>query len=212
MSVHVKKQFWFFFSLRSYSASIIFRVQELHVSILIPETMILLFFCFCWSGLWEKESNVPTAGDMRDFPAGHGTIDTFLYMLYRFLSMREVVSARCQLNNYQARLWIGCNGLWSGAFLITHLAKWWAESWTWTSNAMQNKQKNNAMQKCDKLTLPRPRRGLSQVGDQTHEQEDEPSQGRDSLKNFFWLFKVSLSKSIYQSSASGYHNFQETCD
>ena len=77
---------------------------------------------------------------------------------------------------------------------------------------MQNKQKNNAMQNCDKLTLPRPRRGLSQVGDQTHEQEDEPSQGRDSLKNFFWLFKVSLSKSIYQSSASGYHNFQETCD
>ena len=103
MSVHVKKQFWFFFSLRSYSASIIFRVQELHVSILIPETMILLFFCFLLIRLWEKESNVPTAGDMRDFPAGHGTIDTFLYMLYRFLSMREVVSARCHLNNYQAR-------------------------------------------------------------------------------------------------------------
>ena len=38
------------------------------------------------------------------------------------------------------------------------------------------------MQKCDKLTLPRPRRGLNQEGDQTHEQEDEPSQGRDSLK------------------------------
>ena len=53
---------------------------------------------------------------------------------------------------------------------------------------MQNKQKNNAIQKCDKLTLPRPRRGLSQVGDQTHEQEDEPSQGRDSLKNFFFGF------------------------
>ena len=188
MSVHVKKQFWFFFSLRSYSASIIFRVQELHVSILIPETMILLFFCFLLIRLWEKESNVPTAGDMRDFPAGHGTIDTFLYMLYRFLSIREVVSARCQLNNYQARLWIGCNGLWWGAFLITHLAKWWAESWTWTNNAMQNKQKNNAMQKCDKLTLPRPRRGLNQEGDQTHEQEDEPSQGRDSLKNFFLAF------------------------
>ena len=53
---------------------------------------------------------------------------------------------------------------------------------------MQNKQKNNAMQKCDKLTLPRPRRGLNQEGDQTHEQEDEPSQGRDSLKNFFLFF------------------------
>ena len=38
------------------------------------------------------------------------------------------------------------------------------------------------MQKCAKLTLPRPRRGLNQVGDQTHEQEDEPSLGRDSLK------------------------------
>ena len=50
---------------------------------------------------------------------------------------------------------------------------------------MQNKQKNNAIQKCDKLTLPRPRRGLSQVGDQTHVQEDEPSQGRDSLKKHF---------------------------
>ena len=55
---------------------------------------------------------------------------------------------------------------------------------------MQNKQKNNAMQKCDKLTLPRPRRGLNQEGDQTHEQEDEPSQGRDSLKKTLWLFIV----------------------
>ena len=50
-------------------------------------------------------------------------------------------------------------------------------------------KKNNAMQKCDKLTLPRPRRGLNQEGDQTHEQEDEPSQGRDSLKNFFGFLK-----------------------
>ena len=48
---------------------------------------------------------------------------------------------------------------------------------TWTPNAMQ---------KSDKLTLPRPRRGLSQEGDQTHEQEDEPSQGRDSLTKTLW--------------------------
>ena len=63
------------------------------------------------------------------------------------------------------------------------------------------------MQECAKLTLPRPRRGLNQVGDQTHEQEDEPSLGRDSLKKkALWLFIV------FQSSASGYHNFQVTCD
>ena len=57
MSVHVKKQFWFFFSLRSYSASIIFRVQELHVSILIPETMILLFFVD--QGFGKKKATCP---------------------------------------------------------------------------------------------------------------------------------------------------------
>ena len=49
------------------------------------------------------------------------------------------------------------------------------------------------MQKCAKLTLPRPRRGLNQVGDQTHEQEDEPSLGRDSLKKntlAFYSFSI----------------------
>ena len=58
------------------------------------------------------------------------------------------------------------------------------------------------MQKYAKLPLPRPRRGLNQVGDQTHEQEDEPSRGHDSLKKTLCLFIVSVSKSIYQS----YHN------
>ena len=166
------------------------------------------FFGFCWSGLWEKESNVPTAGDMRDFPAGHGTIDTFLYMLYRFLSMREAVSARCQLNNYQARLWIGCNGLWWGAFLITHLAKWWVESWTWTNNAMQNKKKQCIAKMWQTHLASSP-------------SWSEPRRWPNSWarrraitrpwfpEEFFWLFKVSLSKSIYQSSASGYHNFQK---
>ena len=50
------------------------------------------------------------------------------------------------------------------------------------------------MQKCAKLTLPRPRRGLNQVGDQTHEQEDEPSLGRDSLrkKNTLAFYSFSI--------------------
>ena len=41
---------------------------------------------------------------------------------------------------------------------------------------------DGVLKKSDKLTLPRPRRGLSPVDGQTHEQEDEPSLGRDSLK------------------------------
>ena len=71
-------------------------------------------------------------------------------------------------------------------------------------------KKNNAMQKCDKLTLPRPRRGLNQEGDQTHEQEDEPSQGRDSLKNFFGFLKflyLNLSINLVPVGITIFKNF-----